>query len=141
MKRKLLFKIFLAIWLAVWFHTLVIKPQSHRKRYQQYANLWGLTHEEKIEYLIGPALYEFIQFCQEQLPEKSHYRMEGLHMNHIGHIRLVYYLYPHLEYRVSQPGNPPDYILVFNQRDHREEGYSLFQKLDDERYILKRKGI
>lgn len=92
--------------------------------------------EGKRAYVTGDRLYEFIKFCEKNLPRDATYDLaiatEG--DVEIAKMRSVYYLYPRIREKRA------DFMLVCDLPDIKEAGYGVFKKLDDTRYVLKMKG-
>jgi hypothetical protein len=130
--RKLLYLIFF-VWVVLWAlfgaRELFIKGTI-----ADYKALVAASLEEKRAYVTGKELYEFIDFCNRALPAGAAYSLVGMKEDSIDKRRAAYYLYPHIESKDSV------YLLVFNAPAKVANGYRMFAKLDDTRYILALEG-
>lgn len=132
MKYKILKTAFLA-WVILWiFFTgreLFIKGC-----FIDYKELSHRPLDGKRSYVTGDRFYEFLTFCNKTLPQGSGYGIIGIKEGSIDIRRAVYYLYPNLNQE------DPGYILVYDEPAVRVNGYDLYRKLDDTRYILKKRS-
>lgn len=99
-------KIVFAVWVGLWgfffARELFIKDNL-----RDYRTLVTRNLEEKHAYVTGERLYDFLNSCKENLPERATYRLDGVEDGSIEKRRAVYYLYPLLE------SSDPDFILVY----------------------------
>ena len=131
MRYKIL-KIIFLVWVVLWAW-FVIRDLFLKANIHDYRFLFGRSLEGKHSYVTGDRLYEFLTFSAAQLPPGSSYSFVGLEPESIENRRAVYYLYPNLE------KEDPDYILVYDSPGFKKEKYDLAIKLDESRYIFKKK--
>jgi len=131
MKYKI-FKSVLIIWVIIWAF-LLIKEIFVKGDLRDYNALLHKSLEGKKAYVTGDRLYEFLTFCNNNLPEGAKYTFLGLKKDSHDKRRATYYLYPHLETEDA------DFILVFNEQLPAKDAYEIFSRLDETRCILKKK--
>ena len=133
MKSKSL-KLLLILWIALWIFfmakNLFIKGTLH-----DYNILLSRSTEGRRSYVTGDRFYEFLTFCNNNVPKGATYRLIGVDDESIERRRAVYYLYPHLE-KLN-----PDFILIYNGSNAALKGYDLFATLDNDRYIMRKKEL
>jgi hypothetical protein len=135
MKKKYLI-LFLILWAGLWIF-LIARNLFIKGIPRSYKMLLSRSFEGKRSYVAGDSLYEFLNFCNDNMPEGAGYKLLGVDDESIERRRAVYYLYPHLE------GKDLDFILVYNKpkADTAElKGYYLYRSLDEDRYMMKKKG-
>lgn len=133
MRTKLFIRIVLAVWVVIWALFLV-RPYFKNKLFNEYAALARLSPDDKRAYVTGRQLYEFIKFCNGRTGAPSTYKIIGLEKDPLDYRRAVYYLYPNTD------SASPEFLFVYKVKGYSDSGYDLFAALDDERYILKRRG-
>jgi len=130
--KKIIVRLIFVIWIAVWLLYLV-KPYFKRDLIGEYKTLLSRPLEGKWSYVTGDELYSFISICRDSMPDKSFtYSMEGLEGDHLGQRRVAYYLYPGIS------TGDPDYILVYKKPGYGKDGYYLFKKFKEDKYILRK---
>ncbi len=133
MRYKLL-KIAFLVWVVLWVW-FVLRDLFLKDNINNYRLLFTRSLEGKHSYVMGDRLYEFLTFSAGKLPAGASYSFAGLEPGSIENIRAVYYLYPLIE------KEDPEYILVYDRPGFEREGYVPKAKMDESRYILKkRKG-
>lgn len=120
------------VWVVLWIW-FVVRDLFLKDNIDSYRVLLTRSLEGKRSYVTGDRLYEFLKFTAGKLPKEVFYNFIGLTPDSIENRRAVYYLYPLIE------KEKPDYILVYDRPGFEEEGYALAAKMDESRYILKRK--
>ncbi len=131
MKKELLIRAFLAIWVVVWV-LFLIRPFFKKDLMRGYSTLLSLSTEGKRAYVTGARLYEFIKISNQFMPKPSSYGIIGIENNSLEHRRARYYLYPNVE------KEDPEFLLVYGTKNFKREGYKIFKILDLDRYILRR---
>ena len=130
------FKVFITlaftIWITVWI-SLNIREIVIKGNLRDYKVLAHRSLEEKRAYVTGDSLYGFLVFCNDKLPRGAAYRWTKTDKADHARRRATYYLYPHME------AEEADFLLVFNEPFLIQPDYEIFSKLDDTRYILKKK--
>ncbi|MCX5713247.1 MAG: glycosyltransferase family 2 protein [Candidatus Omnitrophica bacterium] len=129
---KVLLTLALAVWIAMWM-SLNIRELVAKGNLRDYNVLAHRSLEGKRAYVTGDRLYGFLAFCNDKLPEGATYRWVKTDKPDHARRRATYYLYPHLE------SEDADLVLIFDVPFSDRYGYELFAKLDDTRYILKKK--
>lgn len=136
MKNKYLvlsFVLCVGLWFFLFARSLFIKGGLGH-----YKILLSRSAEGKRSYVAGDSLYKFLTFCNNNIPEGASYRLIGPDKESIEKRRAVYYLYP------RQERSDPDFILVYNDPAIKAvtvKGYGLFISLNDNEYIMKKKGL
>lgn len=128
--KKNLFIIFFAVWVSIWAF-LIQRELFVKGAANDYRALLSRDAEGKRSYVTGDRLYEFISFCNKNLPQGVPYKIVGLEGDSIDKRRVAYYLYPHLEKADAE------FLLVMDGSSGFKNRYDLFSKLDERRYILK----
>lgn len=130
------FKVFITlafvIWIMLWI-SLNVREIVSKGNLRDYNVLAHRSLEGKRAYVTGDSLYEFLVFCNDKLPEGAAYKWVKMDKADHARRRSTYYLYPHLEVEEA------DFLLVFNEPFSVRPGYEIFSRLDDARYILKKK--
>lgn len=132
MKYKIL-KLAFLVWVALWMW-FIARELFIKGGIDSYRALFGRPLEEKHSYITGSRLYEFLKFCKAAMPEGSNYKIAGLDASSIEKRRAVYYLYPDID------RDEADYILVYDCPDAAYKGYDIMTRLDDSRYIMRKKN-
>ena len=134
MKEKI-FRIIILIWIMLWL-VFTARELFWKNNLNDYKVLISRSLDGKRSYVTGDRLYEFITFCSSRLPAGATYNFAGIKEGSIEQRRAVYYLYPHIQ------NNDPEFLLVFDAGGilHKDR-YLPYEKLDEQRYILKRKGL
>jgi len=117
MKKKILVRAILAVWIVIWA-LFLIRPYFKKHLLGEYFTLLTLSAEGKRAHIMGEDLHRFINFCEGSIPKPFTYKVVGITGDSIENRRARYYLYPNME--------------------DRDPGYKIFKTLDSERYILKK---
>ncbi len=125
---KIVFIVWVVLW--VWF---VIRDLFLKDNINSYRVLITRSLEGKHSYVTGDRLYEFLAFSTGKLPAGTSYNFVGFEPDSLENRRAVYYLYPLVQKK------DPEYVLVYDRPGFEREGYILASKMDESRYILKRK--
>lgn len=131
MKKNILRVLFIA-WVTIWI-IFAARELFVKTNLKDYKVLLSRTAEGKRSYVTGDELYSFIEFCKKNTPDGATYSIAGFEDGAIEKRRATYYLYPRKEYKDS------DFIFVYKSPGFAREGYMPFMKLDDSRYILKKR--
>lgn len=129
---KKIFSVMLWAWLVIWVFYIGYDLFA-KGRLQEYARLLPMTVEGRHAYVTGGRLYEFISFADERLPPAAGYRLKGLAWDSLECRRTAYYLYPHLG------SDDADYLLIYDSPEAPDSRYDEFARLDETRYIMKRR--
>ena len=109
----------------------IYSVRSFKKDFVDYAKVRTLSTEEKHAYILGEDLYGFLDFCRRKLPGRASFELAA-DLNVYKTSRFLYYIYPH---RVSETA---DYIVVYNKKSFRKQGYRVFSEFDSSGRILKK---
>ena len=131
MKKKIVVRIILTVWIILWALFLV-RPFFKKDLMRDYSNLSKLSTEGKRTLVTGLRLYEFIRVCNQSIPGPSSYEVIGIKKDSLEHRRVKYYMYPNIEKK------DPKFLLVYGTKNYRREGYKIFKILDPDRYILRK---
>jgi len=133
---KNIFKLAFVVWIALWafftFREIFLKSS-----FRDYKVLLSRSLEGKRAYVTGDRFYEFITFCEKSLPREATYDLTVSTQGdiEIAKMRAVYYLYPRIKKESA------DFILVCDVANIEKDGYEIFGKLDETRYVLKKRGM
>ncbi len=127
-----MFAVIFAVWIALWA-SFIMRELFRKGYFHDYKALLSRGLEGKQSYVTGDRFYEFLTFCNANLPKGATFNFVGVEEGSIDIRRAVYYLYPRLE------NADPEFILVYDASDARKAGYERYLKLDDRRYILKKR--
>ena len=133
---KVILRLAFIVWIALWaFFTF--REMFLKSSFRDYKILLSRSLEGKRAYVAGDRLYEFITFCEGTLPQEATYDLmisiEG--DIEIAKMRAVYYLYPRIKKERA------DFILVCDAANIQKDEYEMFGRLDETRYILKKRGM
>ena len=118
--------------MALW--AFFIARELFRKGYfYDYRVLSQRSLDGKRSYVTGDRFYEFLMFCNKGLPQGAAFSFAGVEKDSIDIRRAAYYLYPHLQ------GLESEFVLVYDEPNVNRTGYGVYAKLDEQRYILKRR--
>lgn len=133
MINKKTFYIVLTVWVVLWLH-FMMRELFLKGSIYDYKILLGRDLDGKRSYITGDRLYEFIVFSGRIIPAGATADFIGVEEDSVDRVRAAYYLFPVL---IQKGAN---YMLVY---DPPQAGvirnYEPFAKLDDSRYVLKRK--
>jgi len=129
-KKNIVF-ILIIVWFVLWAN-FIVRDLFVKGYMKDYLILAKRNIEGKRSYTYGDKFYTFLKFAKDKLPLHSTYRFEGVEDLSLAYRRGVYYMYPSLE------NENPAYILVYEKPGYRRNGYSIKEKLDNARFILKR---
>ena len=126
-----LLKICLAVWLALW--VVFFLRENKDGEYKEFFDLTGKGLEEKRAYLLGEDFYDFLKFCQENVPPEARYKFAGLKPFAIEEVRAIYYLAPRKAVEEDY-----DYIFVYGEGVTPEKDFKKSAQMKSGAYILKR---
>ncbi len=115
---NIIFKAIFATWLILWVVFLVREDKKG-----QYKDLWYFyTHgyNEKVRYILGEDLHDFLIYCKENIPEGASYSLSGFGEFDIASVRARYFLWPlrcgeeNADYYIAckEEKNPDGYKIV-----------------------------
>ncbi len=129
---KVFITLAIAIWVIIWV-SLNIREIVAKGNFRDYKILAHRSLDGKRAYVTGDSLYEFLVFCNDKLPAGATYRWTKTDKSDHARRRATYYLYPHME------AEDAEFMLVFEDPFRAGSEYEMYSKLDDARYILKKK--
>ena len=129
MKRLTLIAII--AWIAIWVN-FIARDLFVKGYFNGYKTLALQNSRGKASFTYGKRLFDFLNFCKENLPQLAEYDFIGIKETTLAGRRAIYYLYPHVKNRDAR------FLLVFEKPGFDKEGFKLFKKLDNSRFILKR---
>ncbi|MDD5496506.1 MAG: hypothetical protein PHP46_05350 [Candidatus Omnitrophica bacterium] len=119
-------------WIALWL-MFTARELFFKNGLKDYKVLIHRPLEGKRSYVTGDRLYEFLDFCNNQLSGRDTYELIGLEDGSIEKRRAVYYLYPNLEKTGA------DNLIIYDVPFSAPKGYKRAAVLDETRYILRKK--
>jgi len=129
---RLILYIIITVWLSLWIN-FILRDLFKGHALKEYMILVKQDDEGRRSYTFGDDFYQFLKYAKEKIPQACTYSLVGVEQLEIDHRRAVYYLYPLL------PSNDAEYILVYKKLGHKNPKYTECFRLDENRYILKRK--
>lgn len=120
------------LWVSIWIF-FTVRTMIKDNMLEKYFKLIGKSLQERRAIVYGKDLLYFLDYCLENLPKYSTYKLIGLDYDSVDYVRAIYYLYPHLI------TSEPSFILVFQKKDYSQDGYLIWLKLNEQNFILKRK--
>ena len=128
---KKLALIAIIVWIAIWVN-FITRDLFVKGYFKEYKTLALKDSQGKASFTYGKRLFDFLNFCKENLPQSAGYDFIGIKEPTIAGRRAIYYLYPHVKNRNAR------FLLVFEKPGFKRNGFKLFKKLDSSRFILKR---
>ncbi len=116
LKKTNIFKLILTVWLVLWLFFLIREDKDNQ--YQSLGYLYTHGYDEKIEYLLGGELYDFLVFCRGNMPEGSTYEILGFEKFSIKEVRARYFMWP-----LKSVGEDPDFKIVHGGQEADTRGY------------------
>ena len=123
--------ILFSIWIILWVN-FILRDLFVRGYFKEYKTLALQNSQGKASFTYGKRLFDFLNFCKENLPQSAEYDFVGLKEPSLAGRRAIYYLYPHVKNRNAR------FLLVFEKPGFDKKGFKLFKELDSSRFILKR---
>ncbi len=115
-KTKSIFRITLIVWVALWLF-FIVREDKHGQ-YAALRDLYGLSYESKVRYIIGAELYDMLKSCKNEMAEDATYVFNGFKEHSGEEVRARYYMWPH-----RQVYKYPDYIIAYKTPDNPPPGY------------------
>ncbi|MFQ5952590.1 MAG: hypothetical protein ACE5JK_04190 [Candidatus Omnitrophota bacterium] len=127
-----LLKICFVVWIVLW--VVFFFRENKKGEYREFFDLTGMGLEEKRAYLMGEDFYNFVRFCQQNVPQNSRYKFAGLEPFAIEEVRAIYYLWP-----LRAVEEDYDCVFVYGDSKFSEKGFTKVAEFSKEAYILKKK--
>jgi len=129
--KKNIYLLVVFLWLILWVVFLI--KQNKRGEYIQLKFLYTHNDAERKRFIMGQDLYDFVDYCKEQIPAGKTYKfvgIEGLDM-----VRARYMLWP----AIMDPFDP-EFVLLYKSNEVVPGGYGVLKKVNDAEVIFKKKG-
>ena len=126
MSKKHIFNIVLIIWIVLWI-LFLIRP-SKDGQYAELAYFYSHGYEDNVSFLLGNGLYDYIQFCKENLPAGATYELRGFKEFSIKEVRSRYHLWPLRSVKES-----PEYVIVYGSEELNRPGYNFYMRSEERR--------
>jgi len=131
--KLLIMRVVFVVWIVLCIN--FIARELFKKGYiKDYITLLSRDEDGRRSYVYGDDFYGLLKYFKDNAKPGTTFRISGIKELSVDDRRAVYFLYPFLK------SSEPDYILVFNE-DVKDDRYEMSSKLDDKRYILKKKGV
>ena len=121
----------IVFWIILWAN-FIGRDLIKRKQLKDYMILAGSNAEEKYAYTYGKRFFELLELSKKHIPEGEKFKFSGIEKFSLASRRGIYYMYPSIESKVA------NYILV-DEGKQNFPGFSLFKKIDNKRFILKKR--
>ncbi len=132
MAASKIIKIILVIWCVLWLN-FIARDLYKKGLLGEYKILAQNDAEGKRAHTYGERFYEFLKFAKDYMPRETFYDFAGKDDFSLEMRRGVYYLYPGVKTK------HPVYILVYDRPGYLKDGFEYFAKLDNGRFMLKRR--
>ncbi|MBL7158812.1 MAG: hypothetical protein ISS91_04825 [Candidatus Omnitrophica bacterium] len=132
LKKSFIFGLAVSVWFVLWVNFLV-RDLFTKGQLAEHVEFLKASRHGKYEIVYGKRFFEFLTFVNESIPRGSDYNFRGVEPLSLEWRRGVYYLYP------LMMSEDAEYLLVFEKPGYSMNGYKLFRKFDNGRFILKRK--
>lgn len=132
MKRKI-FRLILTVWFVLWAFFLLREDKDGQ--YKTLTYLYSHSYGDKIRYIMGVDLYDFLIFCKQHIPRDSTYELLGFKKYAIGEVRARYFLWP--SRRVESDG---DFKIIYAKKVVTVSGYKEHKRYNGKGHLLAREG-
>lgn len=126
-KKKILAALFIT-WVCLWMVFLVREEKGDQ--YKTLIKMYSSCGPEKIRYIVGPELYDFIGFCKENIPAGATYAISGFEKYSIKEVQSRYLLWPLRSVKNAE------YIVLYGSGN--VPGYREFKSFEGKGSILKK---
>ena len=130
--KKRIFAIILIVWVVLWMFFLVREDKDGQYRMLKYFD----THspEERVSFLVGDDLYDFLVFCRKNISPGATYELLGFEEFSIKEVRARYLLWP-----LKSVAEDPDFMIVYGEPARKVPGYKEYRTYGNTGLILARK--
>jgi len=115
----------------VWVFFLVWPLRKDPARLADTFRLMRADTETRRASAYGEEFHAFLRFCKDRLPTGSTFRLVGVDYASIDKVRAFYFLHP------SLVAEHPQFILVYQSPDYRENNARLYTSLNSGSFILR----
>ena len=130
-KKNILRAIF-AVWIVLW--VLFLVREGKDGQYSALKYLYTHSYGDKVRYVTGDKLYDFLVFCRQNIPKGSTYELAGFERFSIGKVRARYFLWP-----LKGVGENADFKILYGKKDVKTAGYKEYKRYGGTGRILARK--
>ncbi|MDD5422033.1 MAG: hypothetical protein WC592_07850 [Candidatus Omnitrophota bacterium] len=130
--RSVNYKLISVIWVFIW---LLFSVRGYILTDSKvFKNSLGKSVEQKKRNLMKSGLYDFVLFCQKNIPEKENFVFvyDAKALDPVEGSRVSYYLYPRKMIKDAP------YIMVFDMSGYKKEGFKLHASLSKNSFILRK---
>ncbi|MFH1837595.1 MAG: hypothetical protein ABH862_05745 [Candidatus Omnitrophota bacterium] len=120
MKKTVIFKIILVVWVVLWLFFLVREDKDDQ--YASLKRLYMSDHLGKTKIIMGDDLYDFLNFCKNEIPENSTYKIAGFEKFSIFEVRSRYFLWP-----LRAVEENANYIILYGKPGISVPGYEMYK--------------
>jgi hypothetical protein len=129
---KKLLGLCLAVWLVLW--AVFFFAENKKGEYREFFTLAGKDLEAKRVYFMGQDFFDFVKFCQKNVPADASYRFVGMRLYPVEAVRAVYYLWP---LKAVEESN--EYYFVYGDFELPDmAGFRKVAEFKEKAYIMKR---
>ena len=115
----------------MWVFFLVWPLRKDPARLADTFRLMRADTETRRASAYGEEFHAFLRFCKDRLPTGSTFRLVGVDYASIDKVRAFYFLHP------SLVAEHPQFILVYQSPDYRENNARLYTSLNSGSFILR----
>ena len=130
--KKNIFRVVLAVWVILWLFFLIREDKDGQYRFLMH--LYSADHADKVRFLMGNELYDFLVFCKENIPEYATYKISGFEKFSIYEVRARYFLWP-----IRSVDKNADFEIFFKKHVKTLPGYEEYKDYKGIGYIYRRR--
>ncbi|MEA3489281.1 MAG: hypothetical protein U9R44_02930 [Candidatus Omnitrophota bacterium] len=127
-------KLIFTVWVVLWVFFLVREDKDGQ--YGSLAYLYTHGYNDKVRYIMGGRLYDFLVFCERYMPKGTTFDLSGFEPFSIDEVRARYFLWP-----LRSVGNNPDFVIVYGETTGSPAGYKEYKRYGKTGRLLIREGI
>ena len=132
MNKQRILKLAFAVWIVLWVFFLAREDKDGQYRSLAYNYTHG--YADKVRYLMGADLYDFLVFVAGNMPEDATYELAGFEKFSIDEVRARYFLWP-----LKSSAGGADFRVVYGGGEPPGPGYAEYKKGPGGR-LLKKEG-
>lgn len=121
LSKETFLKLVFTVWLVLWLFFLFREDKEGQYRSLEY--LYTHSHNERVRYLMGNELYDFLNFCKKNMPEASSYELAGIENLSIDRVRARYFLWP-----LKNVAENADFKIVYGKDEAIDDRYEEYKK-------------
>ena len=123
----------LVLWVVLWLF-FVVREDKHGQ-YTELRDLYGLSYEGKVRYIMGTELYDMLKSCKSEMAEGATYVFNGFNKFSGEQVRARYYMWPH-----RQVYKDPDYVIAYKTPDNPQPGYRKYRNYPGVGFLFIKEG-